>query len=211
MWCAQAVPCGGNSPCYWLKVGNLSSYTYCAADEDRFYWEESNVFMPYDKVNWRTSLGEAKGFAKQIYVYSYPQRVYVNYDGMGADGLCASWSESSSNVNTYNANKKINYSNGNPVCNSKVQGSMPQNFINYYQGDTNDANRNYTISKNQYMKTGYDFQGWVLDKNCLNADGTIKNTACKIYADQQVITNTPGAAPTGLGANAGDTVTLYAV
>lgn len=209
-WCANAYPCGGNmKPCYWLWNGKETSYTECGASENRYYWSETYTFAnPSDKSNWRKSLSEAGGFAKQVYIYSYPQRVYINYNSMGADGLCTAWNKSSNN--DYNANENIHYVEGNPVCNSKTTGYMPQSYVNYYQNDTSDSGRKYNLSENQYMKTGYDFKGWVLDRSCLNADGTLAKT-CDIYDDKQTITNTPGNPPSGLKANAGDTVTLYAV
>lgn len=211
-WCASALDCNlpGMKPCYWLWNGKETSYTECGASENRYYWSETSTFAdPGNKSNWRKSLSEAGGFAKQVYIYSYPQRVYINYDSMGADGLCTSWSYTSTN-NGYNANERIKYDLGNPVCNSKTTGYMSQSYVNYYQNDTSDSGRKYNLSENQYMKTGYDFKGWVLDRSCLNADGTLAKT-CTVYDDKQTITNTPGNPPSGLKANAGDTVTLYAV
>lgn len=131
------------------------------------------------------SLSEAGGFARKVYIYSYPQRVYLIYDGNGADGTCL-------NADAHGA------TDDPTVCSAYGVGIMASGkdvFINYFPSDDEKYPGHRNLAKNEYYKTTYDFLGWSLDKNATTAS----------FTDGQSVT------AQDLNANAGDTKTLYAI
>lgn len=194
--------------CYWVTCPENEEYkTYgcnsgysgdsdsgCGSERHYCYYTSSS-FTSDDKSNWKKSLAEAGGYAKKIYVYSYPQRVYINYEGNGATSICgdgntASWA---SGTNSYNSNTSIKYELGNPVCNTAFTSknmAIASNSNSTTYISVNGGN----LKENEYYRIGYDFKGWALIAN-----GTVK------FSDKQYVT------ATSLNAKGGDTITLYAV
>ena len=170
-YCAgQSQLCGGfyTQQCYWIKCGKnvTGSNKHCSGgftkgenhgcgSKDWHCYQTTSTFeSEYDKNNWHKSLSEAGGYAKEVYIYSYPTRVYIDYNGNGNDKICgngetASWS---SGNNSYNANSGIEYKDGNPVCSTGfTTNTMKSNYIDYANGGN--------LKPNQYYKIGYDFKG----------------------------------------------------
>jgi hypothetical protein len=201
--------------CYWYtcpqKVDQTvngscgsGSGNVCETTRHYCYYSSSSFLSETDKSNWRASLGKAGGYAKKVYVYSYPLRVYIDYDGNGATSICGSGDISSwdsSDTNTYNSNTNILYKDGNPVCTTEFKtGSMSlasnSNETTYIElGSTGN------LKENEYYRVGYDFVGWntkedgsgnsFKDKEEINA--STFNSGGKLY-----------------GYRAGETITLYA-
>lgn len=155
-----------------------------------FYYYIYNTQFLTDKPNWKRNLSDAGGFARKVYIYSYPEKVYINYNGNGSNGTCTNWAAGS---NTVNSNTGIAYSRGNPVCQSgqTVNGSMPsgENIAISWNGGK--------LAKNQYYRNGYDFKGW-----STTPGGT------KQYGDEAYFN---GKTFTDMGYKPGSTLTLYAV
>lgn len=170
------------------------------------YQKTSEFKSKTDKNNWKKSLSEAGGYAKEEYIYSYPTRVYIDYNGNGAsqicgDGITADWkigSNSSCDTTTgsnCNANRSILYDKGNPICKSNFRdGKMisatdnnSSTYISYASGGK--------LRPNQYYKVGYDFKGWNTEKD---GSGTWFRT------DNMYI------ATSDLSARPGERITLYA-
>lgn len=146
-----------------------SRRTYCYYTTSSFLDYETTQSNTTNAKNWKASLSAAGGYAKEVYVYSYPTRVYIDYNGNGNDKICgngetASWS---SGNNSYNANTKIEYVVGNPVCSTGfTTNTMKSSYIDYANGGN--------LKPNQYYKIGYDFKGWSLSPNgpiLFNKDG----------------------------------------
>ena len=132
-----------------------------------YCYQKTSSFKSADKGNWKSASEIGNGHAKEIYVYSYPTRVYIDYNGNGAsqicgDGITSKWK---SGKNNYNANTSILYEDGNPVCDSgfregKMISATDNNnstYISYSSGGK--------LRPNQYYKVGYDFIGWNTEKD----------------------------------------------
>ena len=206
-YCAnQSQLCGTptyTQQCYWIKCGNnvTGSNKHCnggftsgsnhgCGSQDWHCYKTSSTFeSKYDKSKWHKSLSEAGGYAKEEYIYSYPTRVYIDYNANGTDKICgngetASWSNGS---NSDNANSGIKYVDGNPVCSTSfTTNTMKSSYIDYANGGN--------LKANQYYKIGSDFKGWSLTPNgpvLFNKDGQ------KVTSQQ-------------LKARPGERITLYA-
>lgn len=190
------VHCGANSKatirCRFFRGGEkVSGGGYCDGYSTEYYYRVATSYYT-NKENWRRSLSEAGGYARKVYIYSYPQKVYINYNGNGANGTCGTW-KTNPGSNNVNSNRNIVYSLGNPVCQSgqTVNGSMPSGenvAISWTGGNLNE---------NKFYRNGYDFKGWSL------TPGGAAEYADKAYLNG----NTFG----GIGKNPGSTLTLYAV
>lgn len=198
-WCSsKANPCKGyrnplkncTTKCRWYECPTTgltsSTETKCHWRRMHYLYNQTTSFAdPNNKANWNTSLSAAGGYARQVYIYSYPQRVYIVYDGNGADGTC-------SNANTHGVT-------GDPTdCSAYGTGVMASGkdvFINYFTSDDAKFPGHRNLVKNEYYRIGYDFLGWSLNKNATTAT----------FADGQSVT------AQNLSANAGDTKTLYAI
>lgn len=200
-------PCGSpggyTQKCYYLKCQQNQKTTEsgcnsdfssnsdqgCGSRRTYCYYTSSSFLDASNSANWKTSLSSAGGYAKEVYIYSYPTRVYINYNANGTDLICGNGTSSSwtSGANSYNINTGIKYVDGNPVCNTGfTTNSMATSYIDY----TNGGN----LRVNQYYKIGHDFKGWALTPNgnvVFNQDG-------------QRVTSTQ------LKARPGETITLYA-
>ena len=168
----------------------------------KYCYNYSTIFKE-TKSDWKASLADAGGYAKTMTVYSYPLRVYFNYVGNGTSQICgngdtASWSSGS---NSYNSNKNILYSLGNPVCStgfttksmSSASNSNSTTYVSYSNGGY--------LKENEYYKVGYDFAGWNT-----KADGTGQS-----FSDKEQITAATFKQGGKLyGTRGGDTITLYA-
>lgn len=163
--------------------------TYCYYTTSSFLDYSTTQNNTTNAKNWRASLSAAGGYAKEVYVYSYPTRVYIDYNGNGNDKICgngetASWSSGS---NSDNANSGIKYVDGNPVCSTSfTTNTMKSSYIDYANGGN--------LKANQYYKIGSDFKGWSLTPNgpvLFNKDGQ------KVTSQQ-------------LKARPGERITLYA-
>ena len=156
--------------CYWY---NCPSPTYhagteeCVAGYNRYYYYYANTFKDKDvKTNWKSSLSDAGGYAKRIRVYSYPEKVFIKYDGNGANAVCDSWTPGTNSYaedNSNNSNRYIEYVDGNPSCQVALKqgGTMPSGdsvYITYSEGESGPET-NYKLHTNQYFRNGYDFVG----------------------------------------------------
>lgn len=195
-WCKNSgckgysVKNGCTIKCYYYKCPTTGLYSssekVCAGWYHHWYYNETTSFAdPNNKANWKMSLSEAGGYARKVYIYSYPQRVYLVYDGNGADGTC---SNSSTHAGAPDQTVCSAYGVG-------VMASGKEVFINYFPSDDSKFPGHRNLALNEYYKTGYDFVGWSLNKNATTAS----------FANGQSITAQQ------LNANAGDTKTLYAV
>lgn len=194
-----------SQPCYYMWIYATYDVPATCSEYVGSYYNETNDFKdPANKNNWYKSLSAAGGYAKKVYIYSYPERVFIDFNGSNSTGLCTSWASGSNNVNS---NTAIKYEKGNPVCSTNIiSGNMDSSYINYYPNQTNG---NYTLPTNQYYKIGYDFKGWVYDSNKINSDGTLKSGKTVDFADKAVLSN--GAKAELGNPMAGTRVTLYAV
>lgn len=204
MWrCKTTGPYEVNSCDYsrWENGGGGS-----CGERTLYCYQKTSSFKSADKGNWKTANEIGNNPAKEIYVYSYPTRVYIDYNGNGAsqicgDGITANWevgTNSGCNTGTgynCNANLSIQYKDGNPVCKSNFRdGKMisatdnnSSTYISYSSGGK--------LRPNQYYKVGYDFKGWNTEKN---GSGTWFKT------DNMYIT------ASNLSARPGERITLYA-
>lgn len=206
--------------CYWITCQeNVTKYNSgcnsdlssssdhsCGSQTTHCYYTSSSFKDVTNKSNWKTSLSAAGGYAKKVYVYSYPKRVYVEYNGNNATAICgngdtASWSTSNTKANDVNSNQNITYKFGNPICKteftnksmSSASNSNSSTYLEYYSGGT--------LKENEYYKIGYDFVGWNT-----KADGTGQK-----FSDKEQITATYFKSGGKLSAyKPGDTFTLYA-
>ena len=146
-----------------------SRRTYCYYTTSSFLEYSTTQSNTTNAKNWKASLSAAGGYAKEVYIYSYPTRVYIDYNGNGNDKICgngetASWSSGS---NSDNANTSILYKDGNPVCSTSfTTNTMKSSYIDYANGGN--------LKANQYYKIGSDFKGWSLTPNgpvLFNKDG----------------------------------------
>lgn len=186
--------------------GSTSTDNGCGVADRNYYYRNSVSFKDPTKFeNWRSSLSacvssigstSVSGFGKKIYIYSYKERIFLKYDGNGANGICKNWATGS---NKYNSNASILYLKGNPQCQvdftsgSMESASSEQYYVNYYAGKNYG---NYYLHENQYYRTGYDFKGWSFTSN-----GSV------VFTDKQKVSGEadfPGKKP-------GSEVTLYAV
>ena len=160
----------------WNCTGNYNQSSQKGDCTGRQDWHCYKTTSNFD-TKWYKSLSEAGGYAKEVYIYSYPTRVYLDYNGNGfslicGDGITSNWKAgTNTGCNTTtgyncNANLNIQYEKGNPVCNNKdfKEGKMISStddasvnnrettYINYATGGN--------LRKNQYYKIGYDFKGW---------------------------------------------------
>ncbi len=223
--CSDGVPCGSKAgythKCYWIHCQGWTSKlvasgcndysTYnsgstCSSREVHCYWTSSSFKDVTNTSNWKKSLSEAGGYAKKVYVYSYPKRVYVEYNGNNATSICgngdtASWSTSSTKANEVNSNTNIIYKFGNPICKteftnksmSSASNSNSSTYLEYYGGGT--------LKENEYYKIGYDFVGWNT-----KADGSGVS-----FSDKEKITAAYFQSGGKLSAyKPGETFTLYA-
>lgn len=187
------VPCGANkkatTKCRYFAGGTTESGGgYCDGYSTEYYYKVANS---YQMSNWKKSLSEAGSFARKVYIYSYPQKVYINYNGNGSNGTCANWK---SGYNDHiNANTNIAYELGNPVCQSgqTVNGSMPsgEGYAIPWTGGN--------LIENKFYRNGYDFKGWS------TTPGGAKQFDDKAYLNSTTFNS--------LGKNPGSTLTLYAV
>ena len=207
------APCGSigyTQKCYWITCQeNVTKYNSgcnsgysgdsdsgCGSERHYCYKVSSDFKSVNDKSNWRTSLSAAGGYGQKVYVYSYPLRVYINYDGSGATSICgngdtALWTSGS---NTYNSNTSIKYELGNPVCSTSFTNKSMSTASNSNSTTYILAASGGTLKENEYYRIGYDFKGWATIAN-----GTVK------FKDKQSVTASQ------LSARGGDTITLYAV
>ncbi len=216
-WCnsknvdyASCGTLGYTNPCYYIHYpsqvtkynsGCNSGYSGdsnegCGSERHYCYKTSSSFLDVNNKSNWRTSVSAAGGYAKKVYVYSYPQRVYINYEGNGATSICgngdyASWT---SGTNTYNSNTSIKYYLGNPVCSTSFTNKSMSSASNTNSTTYISAASGGTLKENEYYRIGYDFKGW-----STTAGGSVK------FKDKQSVTASQ------LSARGGDTITLYAV
>ena len=164
-WCARqgyAGSCTGSNAgscdgetftqqCYYIEWQNVthttiqgscngslqSSSTGCGSTVTGYCYKASSSFeSASNKNNWKKSVSDAGGYAKKVYVYSYPLNINIAYDGNGADKICEVWNEAETNVNSYNSNRKIVYENGNPVCSTNfTNGTMANSTLSYTSGE----------------------------------------------------------------------------
>ena len=193
----------------WTEKGSCHSGDYSegnngngCSSRTKYCYNYSTTFKE-TKSDWKASLADAGGYAKTMTVYSYPLRVYFNYVGNGTSQICgngdtASWSFGS---NSYNSNKNILYSLGNPVCStgfttksmSSASNSNSTTYVSYSNGGY--------LKENEYYKVGYDFAGWNT-----KADGSGQS-----FSDKEQITAATFKQGGKLyGTRGGDTITLYA-
>ncbi len=223
--CGSAgASCGSNpsytQKCYWITCqenvtkynsgcnSDLSSNTNhsCGSQTTHCYYTSSSFKDVKNTSNWKKSLSEAGGYAKKVYVYSYPKRVYVEYNGNNATSICgngdtASWNTSETKANEVNSNTNIIYKFGNPICKteftnksmSSASNSNSSTYLEYYSGGT--------LKENEYYKIGYDFVGWNT-----KADGTGVS-----FSDKEKITAAYFQSGGKLSVyKPGETFTLYA-
>ena len=209
---------GYNQKCYWIKCRKNETHTSsgcnsgydswdnhgCGSQTTHCYYTTSSFKDANNKSNWKTSLSNAGGYAKTFYVYSYPLRVYIDYDGNGVTSICGSGDVSSwdtSGTNTYNSNANILYKDGNPVCTTEFKtGSMSlasnSNETTYIElGSTGN------LKENEYYRVGYDFVGWNTKE-----DGTGNSFKDK----EEINASTFNSGGKLYGYRAGETITLYA-
>ena len=213
-FCSGGAKCGTDKnftqKCYYIKYpskvtkyesGCNSGYSGnsdsgCGSERHYCYKVSSDFKSVNDKSNWRTSLSAAGGYGQKVYVYSYPLRVYINYDGNGATSICgngdtALWTAGS---NSYNSNTSIKYELGNPVCSTSFTNKSMSTASNSNSTTYISVATGGTLKENEYYRIGYDFKGWAT-----TANGTVK------FKDKQSVT------ASNLSARGGDTITLYAV
>ena len=211
----EGADCGTNrlytQKCYWIKCRQNQTHTSsgcnsgydswdnhgCGSQTTHCYYTTSSFKDANNKSNWKTSLSNAGGYAKTFYVYSYPLRVYIDYDGNGATSICGSGDVSSwdtSGTNTYNSNANILYKDGNPVCTTEFKTGSMISASNSNSSTYISKKDGGTLKENEYYRIGYDFKGW-----SLTPDGSVQ------FSDKQKITASQ------LNANGGETKTLYAV
>ena len=168
----------------------------CGSERHYCYKVSSDFKSVNDKSNWRTSLSAAGGYGQKVYVYLYPLRVYINYDGSGATSICGNGDTTlwTSGSNLYNSNTSIKYELGNPVCSTSFTNKSMPTASNSNSTTYILAASEGNLKENEYYRIGYDFKGWA----------TIANGAVK-FKDKQSVT------ASNLNARGGDTITLYAV
>ena len=201
----------GYSYTSWTEKGSCHSGDYstsnngngCSSRTQYCYNTSSNFKSVNDKSNWRTSLSAADGYGQKVYVYSYPKRVYVEYNGNGATGICgsgdaASWTAGS---NSYNSNSSIKYEFGNPVCTTEFTSKSMSSASNSNDTTYFDYSGTGNLKENEYYKIGYDFAGWNT-----KADGSGQS-----FTDKEQITAATFQSGGKLSTiRAGETFTLYA-
>ena len=141
-------------------------------------------------LNWHKTLADAGGYARVVYIYSYPQRVFIRYNGNGSNGTCTSRPASTYKDPT--------------ICTAYgSENLMSDSYISYYDTEPSPEGV-YNLSNNLFYRTGYDFLGWSTNPNATTAT----------YGNQESVRIAKaGVSHTQkeIVANAGDTVTLYAI
>ena len=201
---------GYTQKCYYIKCVTNATHTSsgcnsgfdswsdsgCGSQTTHCYYTTSSFKDSNSKSNWNTSLSNAGGYAKEVYIYSYPQRVYIEYNGNGADSICGDGNASSwaSGYNTYNSNTSIKYTDGNPVCNTSLKSGSMVSASNSNSTTYISKTSGGSLKENEYYKVGYDFKGWSTSPN-----------GSAMFKDKQYISASQ------VNGRGGDTITLYAV
>lgn len=213
--CSNGFTCGSDeaiqnkfyTECHRINCAEWDSEEYCTGNETNsnedcgtyatYYCYKTATSYPTPtlvysttSLNWYKTLADAGGYARVVYIYSYPQRVFIRYNGNGSNGTCTSRPASTYKDPT--------------ICTAYgSENLMSDSYISYYDTEPSPEGV-YNLSNNLFYRTGYDFLGWSTNPNATTAT----------YGNQESVRIAKaGVSHTQkeIVANAGDTVTLYAI